>query len=138
MVDVKDRVNATIEAAGEKTQDLTDQAARMAKAAAEKKLTGAAAGQSQDGGLMDTLKDNAESAIHSVGDFVGHARDRIGVSAVKAGEKVQHWAEDAYDASGNFRKEVTGLVRKHPIESLLIGLGVGLGVGLLVGRAVRV
>jgi ElaB/YqjD/DUF883 family membrane-anchored ribosome-binding protein len=87
---------------------------------------------------MDTLKDNAESAIHSVGDFVGHARDRIGVSAVKAGEKVQHWAEDAYDASGNFRKEVTGLVRKHPMESLLIGLGVGLGVGLLVGRAVRV
>lgn len=138
MVDVKDRVNATIDAAGDRTNYVTDQAARAATAAADKQSTGAAAGPSQDGGLMGTLKDNAESAIHSVGDFVGHARDRIGASAVKAGEKVQHWAEDAYDASGNFRKEVTGLVRKHPIESLLIGLGVGLGVGLLVGRAVRI
>jgi hypothetical protein len=134
MVDVKDRVNATIDTAGEKTKDLTDQAARVAKAATEKQVTGASSGKCQDVGLMDTLKDNAESAIHSVGDVVGHARDRIGASAAKAGEKVQHWAEDAYEAGGNFRKEVAGLVRKYPIQSLLIGLG----VGLIVGRVVRV
>jgi ElaB/YqjD/DUF883 family membrane-anchored ribosome-binding protein len=138
MVDVKDRVNATIDTAGEKSTDLTDQAARVAKSATDNQLTGAASVQCHDGGLMDTLKDNAESAIHSVGDLVSHARDRIGASAAKAGEKVQHWAEDAYDASGNFRKEVARLVRKHPIQSVLIGIGVGLGVGLLVGRVVRV
>ena len=138
MVDVKDRVNAMIDTAGEKSKDLTDQETRVAKGATDNQLTGAASVQCHDGGLMDTLKDNAESAIHSVGDMVGHARDRIGASAAKAGDKVQHWAKDAYGASGSFRKEVAGLVRKHPIQSLLIGLGVGLGVGLLVGRVVRV
>ena len=111
MADIKDRGNATIDTAAEKKKDLTN----------------------QEGGLMHTIKDNAESAMHSVGDFVGHARDRIGTSATKAGEKVQHWAEDAYGAGGDFTKEVTSLVRKYPIQSLLIGLG----VGMIVGRVVR-
>ena len=54
-----------------------------------------------------------------------------------AGEKAQKWAGDAKDvaadAVGDFGREVSSLVRKHPLPSLLIGFG----VGLLVGRAAR-
>ena len=59
------------------------------------------------------------------------------MNAKHAGEKVQKWAGDAYhvtsDAVGDFGKEVTALVRKHPIPSILIGFG----IGLLLGRTAR-
>jgi ElaB/YqjD/DUF883 family membrane-anchored ribosome-binding protein len=131
MADIKDRVKGAIDTGADKAKSFTDQAAAAAKDA-----NGGGAGH-QSGGFMDTVKDNAESAMHSVGDFAGHARDRIGDYAGRVGDKVSHWAEDAYDSAGHYAKdfgqEVTGLVRKYPVQSLLVGFG----VGLLLGRVVR-
>ena len=55
----------------------------------------------------------------------------------QTGERIQQWAGDAYDMAadnlGDFGKEVTSLVRRHPIPAILLGFG----VGLLLGRAAR-
>lgn len=95
-------------------------------------------------GLMDRAKDAAANVADRAGDVAGTVRDKAGEwagdarDAVQhAGERVQRWAGDAYDATaeqvGDFGKEVTNLVRKHPIPALLIGFG----VGLLLGRTAR-
>ena len=62
---------------------------------------------------------------------------RCGRCGTQAGDKAQRWAGDAYDATsdamGDFGKELTTMIRKHPLPSVLIGFG----IGLLLGRAAR-
>jgi ElaB/YqjD/DUF883 family membrane-anchored ribosome-binding protein len=82
---------------------------------------------------MDTVKDTAQSAMSTVGEYGHQAREYAG----QAADKVQHWAEDAYDSAGKyageFGQEMTSLIRRYPVQALLVGFG----VGLLLGRAVR-
>lgn len=104
---------------------MTDQAAGAAKEATDRMGNGPG-GQQLAAGLMDKVRDNAESAMHTVGEYAG-----------QVGDKVQHWAEDAYDAAGHYAKdfgqELTSLVRRYPVPALLVGFS----LGLLLGRAVR-
>ena len=129
MADIKDRVKGAIDTGADKAKNLTDQAAREAREAADRMN-----GPGGERGFVDTVKDNAQSAMNAVGEFTHTARDRIGDYAGQVGDKVQNWAEDAYDSAGNYAKdfgqEVTTLVKKYPVQSLLVGFG----VGLLVGR----
>jgi hypothetical protein len=71
--------------------------------------------------------------MHAVGDFASRAGDRVGDYA----GQVQHWAEDAYDHAGDYAKdfgtEVTGMIRRYPVQALLVGFG----IGLLLGRVAR-
>ena len=64
-------------------------------------------------------------------------RTRCSISPRDAGDRVQHIAEDAYgfagDKLGTVGHDVTELVKKYPIQALLVGFG----VGLLMGRASR-
>jgi uncharacterized protein YjbJ (UPF0337 family) len=115
MADVKDRFKGA-----------ADTAADAAKGAAGK-VADAAQGAKQDAsGMIDRASDKVQ-------EWAGEARD----VAQHAGEKVQQWAGDAYehagDYAGDFGREVTSLVRKHPIPALLIGFG----IGVLLGRSAR-
>ena len=51
---------------------------------------------------------------------------------------MQEWAGDAYDYAadhvGDFGKEVTSMIRRHPLPAVLIGFG----IGLLLGRTARI
>jgi hypothetical protein len=96
------------------------------------------------GDAAQAVKEQGSDLLHRAGDMAGQARDKAQEWAgdareavAHAGEKAQRWAGDAYDATadtlGDFGREVTILVRKHPIPALLIGFG----VGLLLGRAAR-
>ena len=124
MADIRDRVRGGIDTAAEKTKGATDQAANAAKEAADRLGNGPSGGQQQ--GFMDRVRDNAESAMHTVGEYAG-----------QVGGKVEHWAEDAYHAAGHYAKdfgqELTGLIRRYPVPALLVGFG----LGLVLGRAVR-
>jgi hypothetical protein len=91
----------------------------------------------------DTIERVADSAERA-GEFAENARQKIagwagdaGEAARQAGHKVQEWAGDAYgyskEQAGELGKELTTLIRKHPIASLMIGFG----AGLLLGRAAR-
>lgn len=93
----------------------------------------------------DNLRENAQGLMNRAGDIAGQVQDKAKEWAGDAydkvhetGHRVERWAGDAYDMAadrvGDFGKEVTSLVRKHPIPALLIGFG----VGLLMGRAARI
>jgi ElaB/YqjD/DUF883 family membrane-anchored ribosome-binding protein len=101
----------------------------------DKMKSGETAAQSgKQEGLVDRVKDGASHLMDKAGDYAGQA----GEAARHAGNKVAEWAGDAYDATaekvGDFGKEVTTLIRRHPIPAVLIGFG----VGLLLGRAARI
>jgi hypothetical protein len=134
MADIKDRVKGAIDTGADKAKGMTDQAAGAAKNAADRlPNNGPGGNDNQSGGFMDTVRDNAQSALGAAGEYAHQAHD----AASQAADKVQHWAEDAYDVAGryagDFGQEVTSLVRRYPVQALLVGFG----VGLLLGRAVR-
>lgn len=94
--------------------------------------------------VMDRAKQTVGDVATTVADYAGAAKDKVKDFAVEAGEtakvasdKVQKWAGDAYDATshvaGDFGREVTSMVKKYPIPSLLVGFG----LGLIVGRSIR-
>jgi ElaB/YqjD/DUF883 family membrane-anchored ribosome-binding protein len=132
MADIKDRVKGAIDTGADKAKGMTDQAAGAARDAADRLPNNGPGGQ-QGGGLVDTVKDSAQSAMSAVGDYAGQARDAAG----QAADRVQHWAEDAYDVAGryagDFGQEMTSMIRRYPVQALLVGFG----VGLLLGRVVR-
>lgn len=122
MADVKDRFKGAAETAADATKS------------AAGKVADTAQGAKQDAsGVIDRAGELAGQAREKVQEWAGDASD----AARHAGEKVQRWAGDAYesagDYAGDFGREVTSLVRKHPIPALLIGFG----VGVLLGRAAR-
>jgi len=151
MEDIKDRVKTGIDnAAGQAKQAVNTganqakQATDAAAGAADKAKQGAAnAGdKAQQGGngIMDTVRDGVQSAVSAVSggtgagydkakDLVHDARDM----AVKAGEQIQQYATDAYGFSAehvsDFGKEITSVVKKHPVPALLVGFGLGLVLG---------
>jgi ElaB/YqjD/DUF883 family membrane-anchored ribosome-binding protein len=135
MADIKDRVKGAIDTGADKAKGMADQAAGAAKNAADRLPNngpGGSEGQ-QGGSFVDTVRDNAQSAMSAVGDYAGQARDMAG----NAADRVQHWAEDAYDYAGkhagDLGQEMTSLIRRYPVQALLVGFG----VGLLLGRVVR-
>jgi len=122
MADMKNQAKSGIDNAADKAKSLTERASDAAQ----------------------TVKDQGENLINRAGDLASQARDKAqdwagdARDAVQhAGEKAQRWAGDAYDTTadqvGDFGREVTILVRKHPIPALLIGFG----IGLLLGRTAR-
>jgi hypothetical protein len=92
----------------------------------------------------DRGKNLTEKAADAVGSVAGPAREKVaewagaaGDAARQAGQKVQDWASDAYDTTaeqvGDFGKELTSLIRNHPLPALLVGFG----IGMLIGRTAR-
>lgn len=123
MADIKDRMKGGIETAADKAKTGVDRAADA--------INGA---KSEGGeGLGDRLRDNAQGLINRAGDYAGQARETV----QQVGDKAEKWARDAYESTsetvGDFGKEVTRLVKNHPLPALLIGFG----VGLLLGRTGR-
>jgi lambda family phage tail tape measure protein len=122
MTAVKDNVKETIDTYADKAKGATNAAASV----------------------VDRAKQTVSGMAASVADYAGDAKDKVkdlavevGESAKVASDKVQKWAGDAYDvtshAAGDFGREVTSMVKKYPIPSLLVGFG----LGLIVGRSIR-
>jgi ElaB/YqjD/DUF883 family membrane-anchored ribosome-binding protein len=134
MADMKDRIKTGIDNAADRAKTVTD------------RFGDAANGARQEGqNVADRVKDGAQHLMDRAGDLTGQARDKVrewageaGDAAKQAGQKVEHWADDAYEVAAekvsDFGKEVTALIRNHPIPAVLIGLG----IGVLLGRTARV
>jgi ElaB/YqjD/DUF883 family membrane-anchored ribosome-binding protein len=122
VADTKNQVKGGIDNAADKAKNLTERASDAAQGARE-----------QGEHLLHRAGEVAGQARDKAQEWAGDARDAVSL----AGEKAQRWAGDAYDATadtvGDFGREVTVLIRKHPIPALLIGFG----VGLLLGRTAR-
>ena len=111
MTEVREKVKSGIDTVADQAKSATDQT----KSAMDR-------GSS----VVGQVKHKAEEAVEAVGDYASGAKD-----------KVQHFAEDAYDKAGDklgtLSHDVTDLVKKYPIQALLIGFG----AGLLLGRVSR-
>jgi len=95
-------------------------------------------------GVTDQVRQGAEQAFNAASEFVSDAKNNIGdwtsdagKTARQVGDTVQQYAHDAYECTTetmmNFGGEVTNVVKKYPIQSVLVGFG----IGLLIGRTVR-
>jgi ElaB/YqjD/DUF883 family membrane-anchored ribosome-binding protein len=97
----------------ERAMDMASSAERVAGAAREKAKEVATA-----------AKAKASDAATAAGDL-----------AVQAKDKLREWgstaADEAKDAAQEVAREVTALVRRYPIQSLIVGVA----VGFLVARA---
>jgi ElaB/YqjD/DUF883 family membrane-anchored ribosome-binding protein len=107
----------------------------------------------KEGGLVEKVKEKTQEVMAGAAELAGQAKDKAqalassaaakvkdaATSAAELGgqakDKVQTWAATASEnPTETFRdvtKEVTSLVRRYPIQSLLVGAA----VGFLLARA---
>ena len=149
MVELKERIDDTARTAngladrgGAKAQAATQGACDTAKeatsgvvGAVKDKVHDVAAGASE---LVGKATDKAQEWASSVGDVAVHAKDKaqewassVGDAAVHAKDKAQQMASATVEKAGDLGKDVTALIRRHPIPALLVGLG----AGFLLGQA---
>ena len=127
MADLQQKAKTGIDSAADHAKAGVDKGAHMLNQANQPKQGGGAESiMDRASGVVDQVKHRAESAVDAVGDFAHDAK-----------HKAQHYAEDAYDMAGDrlgtLNTDVTELVKKYPIQALLVGFG----VGMLLGRASR-
>jgi hypothetical protein len=97
-----------------------DRAREMAAGA--ERMAGAAKGVAQD--LTAAAKEKVSDATSAAGDLAVHVKDKVRDMTVSG-------AEHARDAVQDVGKEVTNLIRRYPIQSLLVGVV----AGFLLARA---
>ncbi|MGE4234378.1 MAG: hypothetical protein AB7F43_13710 [Bacteriovoracia bacterium] len=78
--------------------------------------------------IVRSIKSKEKAAENFMTDTV----DRIQHAAVDLYDKTQ----EVYDKAKNAVQSVPTIVRKRPVQSLLVGVGVGVLAGLLMNRVV--
>jgi ElaB/YqjD/DUF883 family membrane-anchored ribosome-binding protein len=73
--------------------------------------------------LVTKTKDTAQEWASSAADAAGHAKDRAVEMASTAAHKI-----------GDAGEDLKALIRRYPIQTLLIGLGVGVILGQVLRR----
>jgi len=85
--------------------------------------------------VAGAARDKAAEVTTAAKEKVGEAATAAGELAVQVKDKVREWsstaADEAKDAVQEAAREVTTLVRRYPIQSLLVGVA----VGFLLARA---
>jgi ElaB/YqjD/DUF883 family membrane-anchored ribosome-binding protein len=99
--------------------------------------------RTEQAGTMGAVREAAEDVLSRTAEMAGQARERMGEwasSASRGAERawestregardmarnVAHRAEQAWEGTGSF-------IRRHPIPSLLIGLGIGFAIGQIL------
>ena len=125
----------------ERAQNAVDDAASSAKSAADKATEYANQAKHTAKDTIDSAKEGAKEYMEKGSELAHSAKDKASQYAHEASDyasdvahKAMHAAESAYDSTGealgDFGREVTTLIRKYPLPSLLVGFG----VGLLLGR----
>jgi len=122
MNETRDKMKSGIDAGAEQAKGVADQAKGVVDRVSEQ---------------AKGLADRASGVAGQVRQMAGSAADSVGEYAHQAKDRVQHFAEEAYDKAGDklgtLGTDVTALVRNYPIQALLVGFG----IGMLLGRVSR-
>lgn len=136
MPDTKDNLKGGLETAAGHANEWTQEAAHQARSAA-KKLE-----NSDAGGMVEAVKKGVQDAAAGASEFAGKATDTakewassIGDAAVYAKDKAQEGVSVAAEKAGDVGEEVTTLIRRYPIQSLLAGFAAGFLTAQLVRRS---
>jgi methyl-accepting chemotaxis protein len=128
-----DKAHETVDAARDKAADLTNQAQQLGTQVADK---------AQRVGAQ--VADKADAATTTVGEKLTDVAQTIRDNAPASGSVAEaaDTAADTLERAGTYlreqdladiRSDLEGLIRRHPLESLLVGLG----VGYLLARSMR-
>jgi len=104
-------------------------------------------------GVVETVKEKAQDIASAAGEYADQAKEKVsewastarektrdaahaaGDYAVQATERAGEFAHTAYDKTGDAMQdaaqEMTRMIRRYPIQSLLVGMA----LGMLLGRA---
>ncbi len=116
-----DKIEVKIDEAAAKAKGLAQEVGDKVRAAG-KNPAGTTAG-----GVMEALMGQAEDTAQVWASSVGDA-------AVQAKDRTRDVAAAAAEGLGDLGQDLTAFIRRHPLESLLMGFGVGVGMGFLVAQ----
>jgi len=122
MLDTKECQKGKIDDAADKIKGWTQEAGCVVEAV-KGQVQAVAAGAS---GLAGMAKDTAQEWASSVGG-----------AAVQAKDKARHVASAATEMVGEVGEDLTALIRRHPLQALLAGVGVGFAMGFLTAHVLR-
>jgi len=121
-----DKAHTTVDTVADKAQDLGAQVADKAQDLGAQAVDRADAATTTVGGKMtdvaQTIRDNAPTS-----GPIATAADTAADTLERAGSYLKE--QDLSD----IRSDLEGIIRRHPVESLLVGLG----VGYLLARSMR-
>jgi hypothetical protein len=93
------------------------------------------------GGILETMKEKAMDVASGASEMMSGAKDKVqewASDAVDAAgvvkDKTQEFASAAAHKAGDFGAEVTSLMRRYPIPTLLVGFGIGILAARMIKR----
>jgi ElaB/YqjD/DUF883 family membrane-anchored ribosome-binding protein len=134
MLDTKENLKGKIDDAADKAKGWTQGVGDTARATA-KGSEGSTAG-----GVVEAVQDVAAGASELFIQGKDTAQEWAAAAAGAAGQvkdKAVELASTAADRVGDLGQDVTRLIRRYPLQALLIGFGVGFGIGFLLTRGTR-
>jgi hypothetical protein len=129
MLDVKERIDDTARPG----KEITERGAEQARGA-----TQAAGDTDQDvtSGLVGAVKEKMHDVAAGASEMVGKARDKaqewacsVGDAAIHAKDKALQVASATVETAGDLSQDATALVRRYPIQALLVAIGAGFLLG---------
>jgi len=89
-------------------------------------------------GTIQQVKDQAKEVVDSASDLANKAKDKVqeiaSNVATQVKDKGQEFAHTAAERAEDLGVELTNMVRRYPVQALLVGFG----IGLLMGRVSRI
>jgi len=141
---VTDKAHTTVDNVADKAQQVASEAKDKAQQVADKAqdLGAQAVDKAQDLGAQAI--DRADAATTTIGGKMNDAAQTIRDNAPTSGPvaNAAGTAADTLEQAGSYlqkqdlsdiRADLEGIIRRHPVESLLVGLG----VGYLLARSMR-
>ena len=88
--------------------------------------------------MSNTPGAQAQASTHSPSD-IDELRDNVAAVAGSVGDMAGHQYEQAYDVATDAVEETGQIIRRNPLASIGVGLGVGFLLGLILtgGRTQR-
>jgi ElaB/YqjD/DUF883 family membrane-anchored ribosome-binding protein len=133
MADTKEKIAEGAGRAKAFTEKADDQTKAVAQTAGEKAKTAMS-------GVVEAVREKAQDVAAGASELVGKARDTaqewassVGDAAVQAKDKTQEVAAVTAERVSDVGQELTTFIRRYPLQSLLMGIG----VGFLVAHGVR-
>ena len=121
MAQVEDRMKGKIDEAAGKAKNLTDVAGEKGRSVA-----------STLGGAVDAVKEKAHDVATGASDLLDKGKDTarewassVSDAAVYASDKTRDAASATVEKMGDVGQELTAFIRRYPLQSLLVGLGIG-------------
>jgi len=138
MLDTKENLKGKIDDAADKAKGWAQKVGDKAQATAQ------GSEGSTAGGIVEAVQEQVQAVAAGASALAGMAKDTaqewtssVGGAAVQVKDQARDVASAAADKVGELGRDLTALIRRHPLEALLAGFGAGCALGFLVAHVLR-